>query len=75
LFPPTPTAWSLKDAVSGLEFQIQVVSNTTRNLTFTISKGATGTALATGAIDQSGTGKITYSDGSSATITNWTLAD
>jgi hypothetical protein len=75
LFPPTPTAWSLKDAVSGLEFQIQVVSNTTRNLTFTISKGATGTALATGAIDQSGTGKVTYSDGSSASITNWTLAD
>lgn len=75
LFPPTPTAWSLKDAVSGLEFQIQVVSNTTRNLTFTIAKTSSGTAIATGAIDQSGTGKITYSDGSSATITNWTLAD
>jgi hypothetical protein len=75
LFPPTPTAWSLKDTVSGLEFQIQVASNTTRNLTFTIAKTSSGTAIATGAIDQSGTGKITYSDGSSATITNWTLAD
>jgi hypothetical protein len=75
LFPPTPTAWAVKDAASGLEFKIQVVSNTTRDLTFTIAKASGGTAIATGAIDQSGTGKITYSDGSSATITNWTLAD
>lgn len=35
----------------------------------------TGATLATGALDQSGTGTLTYSDGSVAVITNWTLAD
>jgi hypothetical protein len=36
---------------------------------------STGRTIATGALDQSGSGTITYSDGSVAVITNWTLAD
>ena len=75
LFPPTPTQWTLTDAAHDQQFQISVVNNTTRNLTFTIAEARGGRTLATGAVDQSGTGSITYSDGSVATITNWTLAD
>jgi hypothetical protein len=36
---------------------------------------SSGITLATGAVDQSGSGTITYSDGNIAAITNWTLAD
>jgi hypothetical protein len=75
LFPPTPTAWTLTDSTHGQEFSISVVSNTVRNLTFKITQVERGGTLAIGAIDQSGSGSITYSDGSTATITNWTLAE
>jgi len=75
LFPPTPTAWTLADSAHDQEFSISVVNNTARNLTFKITESATGGTLAIGAIDQSGSGNITYSDGSTAIITNWTIAD
>jgi hypothetical protein len=75
LFPPTPTSWTLTDSVHDRQLQISVVDNTTRNLTITIKAVSTGITLATGTLDQSGTGTITYSDGSIAAITNWTLAD
>ena len=75
LFPPTPTSWTLTDAVHDQQFQVSVIDNTTRNLTKTIVQMSSGITLATGAVDQSGTGTITYSDGSIAAITNWTLAD
>ncbi len=75
LFPPTPTSWMLTDAAHDQQLQITVVSNTVRNLTLTITQTTTGAVLATGALDQSGSGTITYSDGSVAVITNWTLAD
>ena len=75
LFPPTPTSWTLADAAHDQQLQISVVDNNTRNLTMTIKQVSTGITLATGALDQSGSGTITYSDGSIAAITNWTLAD
>ena len=75
LFPPTPTAWTLADAAHDQTFSISVVSNTVRNLTFTITQISTGATLATGAIDQSGSGTLTYSDGTTVTVTNWALAD
>lgn len=75
LFPPTPTAWSLNDTAHDRQFQISVVDNTARNLTFTITTLRGGKPLAKGALDQSGSGTITYSDGTTAVITNWTLAD
>jgi hypothetical protein len=75
LFPPTPTSWTLADSAHDQQLQISVIDNTTRNLTITIKEVSTGITLATGTLDQSGTGTITYSDGSIAAITNWTLAD
>jgi hypothetical protein len=75
LFPPTPTSWTLTDAAHDEKLDISVVSNTTRDLSLTITRVSTGETLVTGTIDQSGTGTIVYSDGRSAAITSWTLAD
>jgi hypothetical protein len=75
LFPPTPTSWTLTDSAHDQQFQISVIDNTTRNLAMTIQEMSTGRTIATGALDQSGSGTITYSDGSMAVITSWTLAD
>jgi hypothetical protein len=75
LFPPTPTSWTLADSAHDQQLQITVVDNNTRTLTMTIKQVSTGITVATGALDQSGSGTITYSDGSIAAITNWTLAD
>lgn len=74
LFPPTPTGWSVTDAGHDQSFRIDVASNSVRNLVGTITRISTGTVLASIAVDQSGTGTITYSDGTVAAITNWTLA-
>ncbi|MGC4056439.1 MAG: hypothetical protein QM757_47185 [Paludibaculum sp.] len=75
LFPPTPTGWNLTDLAHDQKFQISVVSNTVRNLTLSITQISSGTILATGALDQSGSGTLTYSDGSTTVVTNWTLAN
>jgi hypothetical protein len=75
LFPPTPTAWTLMDSAHDQSLSISVVDNNVRNLTLTITQTSTGAQLATGAVDQSGSGTITYSDGSTLAITGWTLAD
>ena len=75
LFPPTPTKWTLTDSAHDQKFQISVVDNTTRNLSVTITQVSTGSTLATGSLDQSGTGTINWSDGTATAVTNWTLAD
>ena len=75
LFPPTPTHWSLTDSAHDEEFQISLIDNTTLDLAITIKQVSTGLTLATGQIDQSGSGSITYSDGTTSAITSWTLAD
>jgi hypothetical protein len=75
LFPPTPTSWTLTDAAHDQKIVISVIDNTSRRSSVTITKVSTGQVLATGSVDQSGTGSITYSDGSGAAITSWTLAD
>jgi hypothetical protein len=75
LFPPTPTAWTLTDSAHDEQLQITVVDNTIRNLIVTIKQVSTGNTLASGALDQSGSGTITWSDGTVAVITNWTLED
>jgi hypothetical protein len=75
LFPPTPTGWTVTDAAHDEQFQISVIDDTTRNSNITITQVSTGNTLATGTVDRSGTGTITYSDGSTAAITAWTLAD
>ena len=71
----TPTSWRLTDAAHDTQFQISMVNTTTRALSLTIAQVSTGATLATGSVDHSGTGTITYSDGSTAAITSWTLAD
>ncbi len=73
LFPPTPTSGTLTDPVSGMQIEVTVASNTQRNLTLSITQPSSGAALAAGAIDQSGTGSMTYSDGSVEQVTSWTL--
>jgi hypothetical protein len=74
LFPPTPTGWTLSDPGHDQVFTINVASNTVRNLVGTITRISTGAVLASLALDQSGTGTITYSDGTVAAVTSWTLA-
>ena len=71
----TPTSWRLTDAAHDQQFQISMVNTTTRAMSLTIAQVSTGATLATGSIDHSGSGSITYSDGSTAAITSWTLAD
>jgi hypothetical protein len=73
LFPPAPTSWSITDKANDTAFSIAVAP--TRNSTGTVTEISTGTVLASFAVDQSGTGSITYSDTSTAAITSWLLAD
>jgi hypothetical protein len=79
LFPPTPTSWTLTDATHDEEIVLTVLSDATRDTSIVIKQISTGNTLATGQVDQSGTstgsGNMTYSDGSTAAITAWTLAD
>jgi hypothetical protein len=75
LFPPAPTSWMLTDSAHDEQFRISVNDDTTRDLTMTIIQVSTGNTLATGTLDQSGSGTITYSDGTTAAVTSWTLAD
>ena len=63
------------DSANDEKLEISVIDNTIRNLSLTITKVSTGDTLVVGTIDQSGTGTIIYSDGRSAAITGWTLAD
>lgn len=74
LFPPTPTGWTVTDAAHDQVFTINVADNNVRNLIGTLKRISTGATLATIALDQSGTGTITYSDNTTAPITSWMLS-
>jgi hypothetical protein len=73
LFPPTPTSWTLTDTIHDQQIAVSVVDDTTRDTSILITQISTGNSLASGTVDQSGTGSITYSDSSMDTVTNWTL--
>lgn len=73
LFPPTPTGWTVTDATNDQKFTITVADNTVRNLVGTLTRLSSGATLATFALDQSGTGTITYSDHSVAAVVSWML--
>jgi hypothetical protein len=75
LFPATPTDWTDVDVAHDTQFAIHVVDNTTRQLKATISTISNGKVLATATLDQSGTGTITFSDQSQASVTSWVIAD
>jgi hypothetical protein len=74
LFPPTPTGWTVTDTTHDQVFTISVADNNVRNLVGTLKRISTGATLATIALDQSGTGTITYSDNTAAPITSWMLS-
>ena len=78
LFPPTPTSWTLTDTTHNEEIVFTVQSGTFDTgieITDTITKNS----LVKATVDHSGTstgsGNITYSDGSTAAITAWTVAN
>lgn len=73
LFPPTPTGWTVTDGSHHAEFSIAVESDTTRDSAGTVIDTTTKQKLASFAVDQSGTGSITYADGTKAAITGWML--
>ena len=74
LFPPMPTGWNVTDAAHDQVFAITVVDNSVRNLAGSLKRISTGATLATIALDQSGSGTITYSDNTTAPITGWMLS-
>ena len=75
LFPPTPTSWKIVDKDHDATFSIAVIDNKTRDSKGTVVQTSTGHTLASFKVDQSGTGSITYSDKSTATITSWLLSE
>ncbi len=75
LFPPAPTAWTLADPAHDQQLQISLIDDITRDLSIAITQISTAKTLVTGTLNQSGTGSITYSDGTTSAITNWALAD
>lgn len=74
LFPPRPTKWVVKDTEHTAAFSIALTSDRTRTLSGTVGPLNGGTPLATLEVDQSGTGQITYSDGTKAAISSWVLS-
>lgn len=75
LLPPPPTDWSADDTGHDLRFSISVVDPTTRSLDVSITRISDGAQQASGHLDQSGTGSITFSDGSTASVVGWIIAD
>jgi hypothetical protein len=75
LFPPKPTSWTIVDKARDATFAIAVKDDKTRNSAGTVKQTSTGKVLASFTADQSGTGSITYSDGSTATITSWLTSE
>jgi hypothetical protein len=61
------------DAAGDVSFEIGVVDNTTRSLTATVTQLSTKKMLASLALDQSGTGTISYVGEKPAPVISWTL--
>jgi hypothetical protein len=75
LLPPPPTSWSASDVAHDLHFSISVIDATTRGLDVAITRISTNALRASGHVDQSGSGTITFSDGSSAIVRSWVMGD
>ena len=71
---PFQVGWTVSDATNDQIFTISVHDNTVRTLVGTLKRISTGVTLATIALDQPGTGTLTYSDNTVAAITRWTLS-
>jgi hypothetical protein len=74
LYPPTPTGWTVTDATDDQLFTISLVDNITHHYSGTVKRISTGATLASFTLDQSGSGSITYTDGSTASITTWIVS-
>jgi hypothetical protein len=72
LFSPAPTGWTVTDATDGITFSLTITNTTSGALTGSVTSAA-GKSLAQLTLDESGSGTITYSGGSSAAVTSWTL--
>lgn len=75
LLPPPPTSWTANDPGHDLHFSISVLDATTRSLDVAITRISNHAARASGHVDQSGSGTITFSDGSSAEVRSWVIGD
>jgi len=75
LLPPPPTLWNSIDSGHDLRFDIAVTDATTRGLDVTIKRISSGSTRASGHLDQSGSGLITFSDGSSAPVRSWVMGE
>lgn len=75
LFPPMPTMWTFTDTAHNAQFSYHVVSNTTRAARATVTAISPVSGLATIVVDESGTGKVTYSDGRAAAVRGFLAVD
>ena len=73
LLPAVPTGWTVVDQAGDLKFETNVVSETIRNSVATVTRISTGQVIARAAVDQSGTGTVTYSNGATGIVSNWVL--
>jgi hypothetical protein len=73
LFSPPPTSWSITDTAHGTKFSMSMGSK--GSYSGAITQISNGKKLASIAVDQSGTGTITYSDNTKAAISTWLLAN
>jgi hypothetical protein len=74
LLPSTPTSWSVTDAKHGVVFAVDLQSDLSSTGTVKTTAASPAT-LATFAVDESGTGSITWSDSSTDNIVAWTISE
>ena len=70
-----PTMWNFTDAAHNAQFGYHVVSNTTRAARATVTAISPTSGLGTIVVDESGTGKVTYSDGRAAAVRGFLAVD
>jgi hypothetical protein len=75
LFPPAPTQWTVTDKKNNARIVYHIVSNTTHAARATVATISPAKSLASIALDRSGTGKVAYSDKTSALIRFFLAAD
>ena len=71
IFAPPPCSWSVTNALSGKTFSIAMAPGNQRASSGTIRMAQT--TLASFAVDNSGEGSISFSDGQRSKIVNWLL--
>jgi hypothetical protein len=73
VFIPTPTGWTATDTAHNL--RLQITESASGTFAGSMTQISTGKTMSSFTLDRSGTGSITYSDGSKAAVTNWLPAD